>query len=475
MPRKIITGTQMKNLEEDAFRKGADSLILMEKAAEGICAQIKEMTDIRTARVLFLCGSGNNGADGLAAARLLLNEGGKPCVFLAGEAKTPESMTQHRYCEYLSVPETDSLQFLSSYDLLVDALLGIGLSGEPRGKYAEIIREINASGVPVLSVDIPSGMNADTGEVPGACVRAKATVTFHAVKLGCVISPESHLCGKIICHEIGLRHSGEGIDSYTEEDLPALLPEREANAHKGKCGRVLIYAGSPGMAGAAAMCGLASLKAGAGLTTFICPEKIMPVLQTLVPNAMCVPVEERFRNPPECDVFACGCGIGQTPEALSFLQTLLQGQNRAVLDADALNLLSSGEKIRIPPESILTPHMGEAARLLHCSVESCIHHPLDTAEELSRIYRSTVVLKSSFTVICDGRRLAINTVGSPSLAKGGSGDALCGIIASQWCEKSDAFEAARIACLRHGMAGKAGAERFGVRQLLTGEMLSMLV
>ena len=117
----------MKNLEEDAFRKGADSLILMEKAAEGICAQIKEMTDIRTARILFLCGSGNNGADGLAAARLLLNEGGKPCVFLAGEAKTPESVTQHRYCEYLSVPETDSLQFLSSYDLLVDALLGIGI------------------------------------------------------------------------------------------------------------------------------------------------------------------------------------------------------------------------------------------------------------------------------------------------------------------------------------------------------------
>ena len=474
MPRFVITGSQMRALEEEAFRKGADALLLMERAAEGVVQNILEMAP--EGRVLFVCGKGNNGADGLAAARILLREGGKPAVLLTGEMKTPEGQRNLRFARYAGVPEIRDFPERPGEDgfgLIVDALWGTGFRGAPAGGAAGLIRQINASGLPVLSVDMPSGMNADDGSVPGDCVRADRTVTFHAPKLGLYTGPRSDLAGLRITWDIGLLPPAEGIPACREEDLPSLLPPRKSNAHKASCGRVLILAGSPGKAGAAAMCALAALRSGAGLVTVACPESVIPVLQVLVPNAMCVPAEEALLSPPPFDVLAAGCGIGVGPAPLRVLRGLLSGAKKAVLDADALTLLSQ-TPFPLPDICVLTPHVGEGARLLHRDSGAVLDSFTDSCAEIASRYRCTVLLKSAASAVSDGTRLALNLEGSPALAKGGSGDALCGIVAAQLCSAADPFEAARIAALRLGVAGKRGEKRFGTASLLTGEMLTLL-
>ena len=474
MPRFVITGTQMRALEEEAFRNGADALLLMERAAEGVVCSILEM--VPEGRVLFVCGKGNNGADGLAAARILQREGGKPLIFLSGEMKTPEGQVNLRFARYAGVPEIPSLPERpgdADFGLIVDALWGTGFRGVPGGEAAGLIRWINASGLPVLSVDMPSGMDADDGRVPGECVRADRTITFHAPKLGLYTGPRSDLAGVRKTWDIGLLPPAEGIPVYLEEDLPSLLPARKSNAHKAACGRILIYAGSPGKAGAAAMCALAALRSGAGLVTVACPESVIPVLQVLVPNAMCIPAEEALQTPPPFDVLAAGCGIGVGSAQLCILKGLLSGAKKAVLDADALTLLSESP-FPLPDTCVLTPHVGEGARLLHRDNQAVLDQFTASCAEIAARYRCTALLKSAASAISDGNRLALNLEGSPALAKGGSGDALCGIVAAQLCSVPDPFEAARIAALRLGVAGKRGEKQFGVSSLLTGEMLSLL-
>ncbi len=474
MSQIILTGAQMRALEQQAFGQGADALLLMERAAEGVVKNILEMSPSR--RVLFVCGRGNNGADGLAAARILLREGGHPLVHLRGEMKTREGQVNLRFCRYLGIPECPSLPEdlrKTNCDLVVDALFGTGFQGCPDDESARLIERLNASALPVLSVDMPSGMNADDGQVPGACVRADRTVTFHAPKLGLFVSPRADLAGDRRVWDIGLLHTEEGLPAYTEMDLPALLPPRKSNAHKASCGRVLIFAGSLGKAGAAAMCALGALRAGAGLVTVVCPESVLPLLQTLVPNAMCLPAGAVRSSLPPFDVLAAGCGIGTDPKARSLLTFLLPFARKAVLDADALTLLSA-DPFPLPEKCVLTPHVGEGARLLHQSTQSVLDRFVPACAGLAQHYGCTVLLKSAVSAISDGTRLALNLEGSPALAKGGSGDALCGILAAQLCVSDDPFEAARIAALRLGIAGRRGAARFGVSALLTGEMLSLL-
>jgi NAD(P)H-hydrate epimerase len=249
------------------------------------------------------------------------------------------------------------------------------------------------------------------------------------------------------------------------------------NAHKGDCGRVLIYAGKMGMAGAAAMCAQAAVTAGAGLTTVACEKEIIPILQTLVPNAMCVDIRDAIKHPPAYDVFAVGCGLGQEEETWGNILKLWNPGKPSVWDADALNLLAKHE-MKLGKNAVITPHPGEAARLLNLPMEKIMGDRLAAAQALAEKYDCVAVLKSDVSVICrmddDGKpEYSLNAVGSPALAKGGSGDALTGILAVQLCATYP-LRAAGLACLWHGMAGIVGEEKYGQRELTTEQLISCL-
>ncbi len=469
----LITGSHMRETESLAFRAGADPLIAMEHAAEGIVHHLSAM--LPSPRPLIVCGSGNNGADGLAAARLLRGRGSGCAVLCQGEMKTPEGKRNLDYLKYLGIPLLDSFPSdpaAQGFDCIVDALWGTGFSGVPRGSGCDLIREINQSGLPVLSADVPSGLDADTGRAPGACVRADRTVAFHALKTGMYLGRGPEMCGERVLWDIGLLHTEKGIEALTESDLDVLLPPPSPSLHKGQAGRILILGGSRGKAGAAAMCALGALRAGAGLVTIACPEETIPVLQGLVPNAMCVSRREALSSMPAFDVLAAGCGMGCEEEDRDALIRFLSHAEKAVLDADALTLLAR-EPFPLPEGCILTPHAGEGARLLGIGTEEVTDDLIGCAQRIAKKTRAPVLLKSAVSVITDGSDTYLNITGSPALAKGGSGDALCGITAALRVS-FDPLTSARLAALRLGLAGEAGARRFGVRSMLTGEMLSLL-
>jgi NAD(P)H-hydrate epimerase len=351
---------------------------------------------------------------------------------------------------------------------------------------------------PVIAVDIPSGINGKTGEAQWPYMHADVTVTFNTPKPGLYLTKDREAVGKIVVADIGLWDMMiwnsdvlllDGMELNCETLLPpalSLLPARSLNAHKGNCGRVLIYAGSMGMAGAAAMCAKAAVTAGAGLTTIACEKEIMPVLQTLVPNAMCADIREAIKNPPAYDVLALGCGLGQSEEAWENILKLWNPDKPSVWDADALNLLAKHE-MKLGKNAVITPHPGEAARLLGWSMAQVLADKFKTALELAEKYDCTAALKGDVTVICrideeDGPVYRLNTVGSPALAKGGSGDALTGILAALLWDYDEetrsplpfSIRDVALACLWHGMAGIVGEEKFGQRELTTEQLISCL-
>jgi ADP-dependent NAD(P)H-hydrate dehydratase / NAD(P)H-hydrate epimerase len=476
---KAIAPRDMRRIESSAIARGVPGLLLMEQAAQAVVEALFALLGGASGRrALFVCGPGNNGGDGLAAARRFCQLGGKAVVWLLpGKLSELTKLNLDYARHYTDIIEIqDALPEFPPVDCVVDALLGTGLAGAPIGIAALAIRAVNQAGVTTIAVDVPSGMNADSGNVPGNCVRAAQTVTFHRVKQGLYLTRHKDLVGNIICSPIGLPayfDDADGPDVADESDLPAMLGSRSRDAHKGDCGRVLLYAGSHGMAGAAAMAAKACLRAGAGLVTVACPDEIMPIVQTLVPNATCVSAQTLPAILPRHDVAAAGCGLGQSPDVWERLVLLSSGRC-VVWDADALNLLSlhPGFTFRVP--AVITPHPGEAARLLGTEVGYILDAPLDAARRLALKYRCTAVLKGATTVITDGTRVALNVCGTPGMAKGGSGDALTGIIAALAC-RLDPVSAAQAACLWHGMAGIRAAARHGVTGMLTGELIDELI
>ena len=369
--------------------------------------------------------------------------------------------------------------------------LGTGLRGAPDELTAQLIDAANSdaadSHAPVIAVDIPSGIDGETGAAPDAFIRASATVTFHAPKRGLYLTARREAVGKLTIADIGLWEMTYVTGTLKKALHPPLcsvytplalryLGKRKLSAHKGDCGRVLIYAGKTGMAGAAAMCLKAAVTAGAGLTTAACEKGIMPILQTLVPNAMCMEIGEAAQSPPAYDVLALGCGLGQSEEIWRNILSLWNPEKPSVWDADALNLLAK-HPMKLGKKAVITPHPGEAARLLGCAVEDILKDRLAAARALAEKYGCTAVLKSDVSVICaigeDGPEYMLNAVGSPALAKGGSGDALTGILAARLAQ-TDPLQAAAQACLWHGMAGVAGEKQYGQRELTTDQLISCL-
>lgn len=480
MQRAIAPGA-MQAMER-AFMQdtGYPSLLLMEHAAQAVAQALAGHAE-KEAKAIFVCGAGNNGGDGYAAARLWRQMGGRavccaaaPVEALAGDARLNAQLCLRLGIEI--VPGERGLP-LAGASAVVDALFGTGLSRDVEGVFAALIAQMNESGLPVVSVDIPSGVDGATGRVMGIAVHASETVTFHRPKPGHYLSPGRELTGRLTVAQIGIPQafdSADGPDVLEADD--ALLPVRAADAHKGTCGHLLVLAGSRGMAGAAVLCALGGLRGGAGLVTAACVRDVLPALQTQAFCAMAAPVAEAdgafcAQGAPQIERLAqgkqaavVGPGLSQRPEVWQAVRGVVQSDMPKAVDADALNLLARAEAAP-GPRTVLTPHPGEAARLLKTDVYAIAKDPVAAAVALRERLRAVVLLKGATTVIAGERGVTLMPVGTCAMATGGSGDVLAGLCGALLCQGIPPYEAARAAALWHARAGVRAERALGTRQV----------
>lgn len=481
--RILLTKEEMKNCDRVTMEEfGMPSLVLMERAALA-CVDELYQSGASLEKVLVVCGSGNNGGDGLAIARLLLLDGVNVSVFFAGrEAScTHQTAAQKRVCEKYGVTFCSNPK-MREYTVIVDALFGVGLSRDIAGDYVRRIAEINESPAFVLSVDIPSGIDGDTGCVRGIAVRADLTVTFAFEQPGHYIGKGRAYTGKLKLRRIGItKESLQGrkpvFHCYDETDF-SRLPLRLATENKGSCGKVLLIAGSSEMCGAVILSAKAAYRSGAGLVRVFTDACNKPVILQAIPEAI-VDVPEAV---PGCqleklldwaDAVAIGPGTGMGAEKLEILRYVLKyAKKPLILDADALNLAAayklplSGYKNGLT----VTPHPGEMARLCQKPISEITGDLPYFAGDFALKNHLTCVLKDAGTVVSNGREQYINVSGNSGMATGGSGDVLTGILAGLTAQGMAPFDAARLGVYLHGCAGDAAARKTGKRSLLAGDI-----
>ena len=488
-----ITPANMKALETrfmDEYK--IPGALLMEHAALGVAEAIARYTDKGTA--VFLCGPGNNGGDGYAAARLWKAMGGTSMIVEITADARGDALLNRNLAVMANIPvyHTDDLDAIPPCDVIVDALFGTGLSRAVDGDAEALIHWANDRaefhGCSIIAVDIPSGIDGTTGEVHGwEAIRATETVTFHRIKQGLLLGNAPDYTGKITVQPIlipegcDIDHDYDGLEILS----PASLAERfrrSQTCHKGDFGRVVLFCGSRGMAGAAALCANAAMRAGAGLTTILCRESLLPILQTLSPGAMCavLPEKDGLLQPEAIEIArktldradaACiGCGLGQSTDAMPILRLFAQAECPVVWDADALNLLAKHEDLLPLKEAdVITPHPGEAARLLDCDVDEVAEDALAALDRLHDLCGCTVLLKGARSLISNSMESYCNLHASPALAKGGSGDVLAGIITALLARRHveadgsrlSGVKAAAYGALIHGLAGIRAAKLRG--------------
>lgn len=452
-------------------------------------------------RVAVVCGKGNNGGDGLVVARLLHTAGIPVDTWLAvpsdelGDDAAP-LLAQLRDCGagIHDLPDTPAaVAALQNADVIVDAVLGTGLRGEPRRRQGQAIEAINDTGHPVVSVDIPSGVDASTGAVPSSAVWAAVTVTFGLVKVGHLFSPGRAYCGALELADIGFPAeaiaAGAGPTGLlTEEGVAALIPRRPADAHKDTCGAVLAVAGAAGMTGAAALTAESALRSGAGRVSLAAPSSLNDILEVKLTEVMTRALPEVRRHRclalralgdiqallPRAAALAVGPGLGRHRETAELVRRLLRqpGLPPTVVDADALHALGTkpGE---LGPEFVLTPHAGEMARLCDMARPTVEDDPVACAAQLARSTGSTIVLKGAPTVIADpAGQVSVNPTGNPGMATAGSGDVLTGVIAGFLAQGLEPQAAAQCGVFVHGMAGDLARDGMGEWGLCASDIMA---
>lgn len=503
----LVTAAEMKACDRyttEGF--GMPSLVLMERAALACAQEIFSEKGRRGKRTLIAAGCGNNGGDGLAVGRLLMQEGFPVDFWLIGERGrcSPETEKQLEILEKYGCAVWDHRPE-REYDIIVDAIFGIGLKRPLEGIFAEAVAYVNGSGAFVLSVDIPSGVGADTGRILGCAVRADVTVTFAFLKRGLLLYPGASCAGRVRLAQIGITEEsfqGKLPAAFTfRRNAPLPLPERDPNGNKGTFGKVLLAAGSPGMAGAAVLSARAVLGAGAGMVRVLCGEENRSTLQAAAPEAMLALYGEAAgpdgagygRTPSDAfrdargwaDVVAAGCGLGRSREAQELIRLILtETEKPLVLDADGINILAADRALldhvcRVREAGgaplILTPHPGELGRLAQTDMETLLSDPVSVCTEWAGRLNAVVLCKTAATVAADPQgRVYINHSGNSGMATAGSGDVLTGIIAGLLAQGMEPFEAACLGVYLHGLAGDAAAARAGEYAVTAGRLLETL-
>jgi NAD(P)H-hydrate epimerase len=508
---EIVTGEQMRRIDRRTIEGlGIPGLQLMEAAGRGVAeALLHDFPDAERMGVVVLCGKGNNGGDGLVAARYLSRRNITPRILLLARADQLKGDAAHNLRRALEHGlEVEEVPDAAAWDLarsalkescvVVDAILGTGVQGGARGLAATAIDEINRSRCPVAAVDVPSGIDADSAEVEGCAVHAERTYTLCRPKLPLVLDPGAAHAGIVRVIPIGIPDDAvqaentqfEWIDSAA---AAVLLPPRAAASHKGDYGHLLAVAGSPGKSGAAVLLARGALRCGVGLmtvaTTTSAQERVAvqqaeimtePLAETADGTLAPAAADAALALVSRRDALALGPGLGTGPETVDAVRAIVRGcRAPMVIDADGLNALADTEGLFLPsdrsPRVVLTPHPGEAARLLGCSARDVQADRIEAARGLARAHRAIVVLKGHQTLVADpGGRVAVNSTGNPGMATGGTGDVLTGAVGAFLARKLGAWDAARLGVYLHGDAGDRAAGRLGEDGVIASDLIDEL-
>lgn len=504
---RVVTADQMREMDMRSTADfGISGIILMENAGRAVFDTAVDMMggDVQGKCVLVACGPGNNGGDGFVVARYLHQAAARPVVVYYGDRDKAagDALMNIEIASALKIPIKDNPDpatqwpAAESCHLVIDALLGTGAKGSPREPFGDAIAHINQyrrCGVPILSVDIPSGVEADTGSVPLHAVVSDRTVTFALPKIGLLTYPGASHTGSLIVADIGIPAgladdvAGDAVYINDWRTAESVCSNRQTDAHKGSCGHVGIVAGSVGMTGAAVLTATGALRIGSGLVTVLVPQSLNDILEIKLTEAMTVPVPEgkarafgvnslgdvlSYVN--KWDAAVIGPGLGRDSDTVEFVRQLIrQLKKPAIIDADALFAIA--QELSVLKECkaplIITPHPGEMAMLTGTTVEKVESNRLDTARSLAKKHKVTVVLKGANSLIAkpDGQAF-INTTGSPGMATGGTGDVLSGMIGGLLAQKCDAVTAAGAAVYYHGLAGEIAADKFTEPAMLATDL-----
>jgi NAD(P)H-hydrate epimerase len=508
----LVTAGEMQEMDRQTIEThGIPGLELMEKAGQGATrVLLDQFGDHVKAGVGIICGKGNNGGDGFVIARCLAEKGIDVTVYLLaktaalkGDAATNRERLVALDIELIEIPDEDTFSktkpSLSDHGLLVDAILGTGLTSDVRGLFKTVINFINAlnrTGIAVFAVDIPSGLNADTGQPCGTCIRAQGTATFGLAKIGHFTYPGAEYTGSLEIIDIGIPGSvvrAVGPKQYllTSAQIRKYLHPRSADTHKGRTGHLLVIAGSRGKTGAAAMTAMSAMRAGAGLVTLGIAESLNPILETQVLEVMTAPLPESqngalgtsaFENIKKMEAgktcLAIGPGIGQAGETQSLVNKIIsQSQIPVVIDADGLNNIAGQTQAlkSLKTPVVLTPHPGEMARLMDVTAAEVQQNRLQCARDFATNFKVHLVLKGAATVIAhpDGSAY-INPTGNPGMASGGMGDVLTGVLAGFITQGFSPESAAHAAVYLHGAAADTLAKTIGPIGYLAGEVMNAI-
>ena len=514
---RLVTSAQMKNIDSRSIGEfNTPGLELMEKAGIGtaeVCRQL--LGEPKGKRLFIFCGTGNNGGDGFVVGRYLSRWKFRVQLFLLGrrdevkgDAHTNLNKALKLKLPIKQVAKPEDLPDLSTCHLIVDAIFGTGFKGQVEGIEKEAIEKINNSKIPVVSVDIPSGLNADTGKVNPVCVRAAATVAMGLPKIGQFFFPGKEFCGKVTVVDIGLssRAIAEekiALNLIAEKEVKGLLPNRPGNIHKGDCGKIFMLAGSTGLTGAACLASLSALKTGAGLVILGVPETLNAIFESKLTEVITRPLPDlgkrgalALRGLGEIkpyfewgDCFAVGPGIGRHYQTVELLKRLITTRfnKPVVLDADGINAFAKQPELLkdLPYPMIMTPHIGELSRLLNLPIQEIEKDRVEIARQTAKDFNLVLVLKGAPTLVAEPLGgVYVNPTGNEGMATAGSGDVLTGIIVGLLAQKlglekecsisESVLESALAGVYLHGLAGDLAKASKTSYSLIAGDILDKI-
>lgn len=513
---KLVTSSQMRNIDKKTIEGiGIPGLELMEKAGKGTAQVAREMLgDPQGKAVVIFCGRGNNGGDGFVVGRYLAQWGAQVEFFLTakrGEVKGDAGTNLDKAVD-LDLPIREVLNKKQippnvMADLIVDALFGTGFAGEIEGHIRDMVELINSSGIPVLAVDVPSGLHADTGEFTGPCVRADRTATMALPKIGHFFFPGKAMSSSVTVVDIGIppyvvEEENVSLNLITKEEVRQMIPQRPGDAYKGTCGRVVLIAGSTGLTGAASLASESCLRAGAGMAILGTPISLNPILEVKLTEVMTHPLPDvrkkgalALRGLGEIrellkwsDCCAIGPGLGQHFETSELVRRLVDKlEMPAVIDADGLNALAKNSSVlkECKAPLILTPHIGELSRLNGAPISDIAKDRIKYASDFAKEYNCVLVLKGAPTIISEpGGQTYVNPTGNAGMATAGSGDVLTGIIVGllsqkMMLEKSKEIkeimiDSALAGVYIHGLTGDLAKEEKGEMGMIAGDMTAKI-
>jgi len=506
---RVLNTQQMREADRRTIDEiGIPSIVLMENAGrQAVAAMEAAFEDLPTTHVGVMCGRGNNGGDGFVVARTLVQRGVETSVFILGsvadvrgDARTNLEVLGRIGLTVVEITNAQEWELhfseVSQCELIVDAILGTGFHGQLSGLLETVVADLNGLGVPIVAIDLPTGVSADTPDVEGEAIEASMTVTLGAPKIPLVLPPADLHSGDLVIADIGIPIpvlddvEGPYLELLTRERMRELVPARAADSHKGDFGRVLVIAGSMGRSGAAHLAAIGALRSGAGLVTIATPRSCLPIVAAMAPEYMTEGLDETAAGTVDyaaldrvldfkADVIAVGPGLGQSPGTAAFVHGLLERAGvPLILDADALNAFSGDPERLVGRDGVdvvITPHPGEMARLLNVSVEAVQHNRLHHATEFAANHRVHVVLKGHRTIIATPEnRTFINLTGNSGMATGGTSDLLTGMIAAWFGQLLDAEAACKLAVYLHGTAGDLAEADEGEVALVAGDIAARL-